>query len=104
MKIIYGLVVLLLVFSVNAAAQYIPTDKYVHITQGMTEAEVISRLGYPGNITEDEAKTTGSVSSGRVQMQTDIIKRYNYIGNKDAGEKTTIIHFRRGKVIKIERF
>lgn len=86
-----------------ALAQQIPFDQFIHLKEGMTEAEVLSRFGQPTQVVEDEAQTRGTVRSGQVRLQTNVIKRYYYIGNKQAGEKTTIIHFRGGKVIKYER-
>ncbi len=93
---------------------YIPFEKFKYVQKGMTEAEVLSRFGEPTRIVEDEAKVTGGTVTGHVSpggsfsgtvsgRNIDIIKRYYYVGDKNKGEKTTIIHFRKGKVTKYER-
>jgi hypothetical protein len=100
--------------SLRPSPRYIPHDKFIHLTKGVTEAEVLSRFGEPTRIVEDKptvvggtvtgvvsprGTVTGTVSGGRIIE----VKRYYYIGDKNKGEKTTIIHFRRGKVVKYER-
>jgi hypothetical protein len=91
---------------------YIPPDKFIHLTNGMTEAEVLSRFGPPTREVQDEAKTKGKVSgyvdpagsmSGNIRSKTTVLKRYYYIGDKGKGEKTTIIHFENGRVVRYER-
>jgi hypothetical protein len=93
---------------------FIPHDKFIHLTEGMTEAEVLSRFGEPTRVVEDEAKVSGGTIDGFVspggaltgtvsERRIEVIKRYYYIGDKNKGEKTTIIHFRRGRVVKYER-
>lgn len=93
---------------------YIPHEKFIHLTKGMTEAEVLSRFGEPTRIVKDEATVSGGIVSGRVSPggavtgtvsggSMVVITRYYYIGDKNKGEKTTIIHFRRGKVVNYER-
>ncbi|MGA2462794.1 MAG: DUF4124 domain-containing protein [Thermodesulfobacteriota bacterium] len=93
---------------------YIPHEKFIHLTKGMAEAEVLSRFGEPTRIVNDEARVSGGVVSGVVSPggsvtgtvsggSIEVIKRYYYIGDKNKGEKTTIIHFRRGKVVNYER-
>ncbi len=101
---------------------YIPPDKFIHLTEGMSEAEVLSRFGSPTRIEQDEVQTkgtidggtvfgqvnpggtlTGTVSGGMIRSETVVIKRYYYIGVHSRGEKTTIIHIKKGRVFKYER-
>lgn len=101
---------------------FIPHDKFIHLTNGMSEAEVLSRFGSPTNIEQDEAQTKGSidggtvsgyvspggslsgtVSGGTIRSETTVIKRYYYIGDRSRGEKTTIIHIKKGRVFHYER-
>lgn len=101
---------------------YIPHDKFIHLTNGMSEAEVLSRFGSPTNVEQDEAQTKGSidggtvvghvspggslsgtVSGGTIRSETTVIKRYYYIGDRAKGEKTTIIHIKKGRVFHYER-
>jgi len=97
---------------------YIPFEKFKHVTKGMTEAEVLSRLGPPTRVEEDEVKSSGTVSGGSVsgfvspggsvsgtvsggsyKGETVVVKRYYYIGDRSKGEQTRIIIFEKGKVV-----
>jgi len=97
---------------------YIPFEKFKHVTKGMTEAEVLSRLGPPTRVEEDEVKSSGTVSGGSVsgfvhpggqfsgsvsdrsfKTETVVVKRYYYIGDRSKGEQTRIIIFEKGKVV-----
>jgi hypothetical protein len=88
----------------------------------MSEAEVLSRFGSPTRIEQDEAQTKGSmdggtvsgyvspggtlsgtVSGGTIRTETVVIKRYYYIGDRSKGEKTTIIHIKKGRAFKYGR-
>jgi hypothetical protein len=93
---------------------FIPFEKFKYLQEGMTEAEVLSRFGEPTRVVKDEAKVSGGTISGEVSRSGDlsgtisersieVIKRYYYIGDKNKGEKTTIIHFQGGRVVKYER-
>lgn len=82
---------------------FIPFEKFKHITEGMTEAEVLSRLGPPTREVGDEVKVKGYFSNGLMEQRKILVKRYYYIGDPDLGERTTIIHFSNGIVQKIER-
>lgn len=91
---------------------YIPFNKFKYLQERMTEAEVLSRFGSPTRETRDEAKTRGNIHgyvdpagamTGTMRGKTVVIKRYYYIGDKSKGEKTTIIHFENGKVVRYER-
>jgi len=90
----------------------IPFDKFKHLTEGMTESEVLSRVGPPSMEVADEVETRGISSrrrgSGRgfgrgFASRESLVKRYHYIGDPDLGEKTTIIHISNGVVRRIER-
>ena len=87
---------------------YIPFEKFKHVTEGMTEAEVLSRLGSPTREEEDEVKSkgkiTGHVSSGgslsaRHKGEEYVVKRYYYIGDRSKGEQTRVITFEKGRVV-----
>ena len=87
---------------------YIPFEKFKYITKGMTEAEVLSRLGSPTREEQDEVKSkgkiTGDVSPGgslsaSYKGGTHTVKRYYYVGDRSKGEQTRIITFEKGKVV-----
>jgi hypothetical protein len=87
---------------------YIPFEKFKYITKGMTEAEVLSRLGSPTREEESEVKSKGTITghvspggalSGGYHGQTHTVKRYYYIGDRSKGEQTRIIIFEKGKVV-----
>ncbi|NWF93906.1 MAG: DUF4124 domain-containing protein [Syntrophaceae bacterium] len=82
---------------------FVPFDKFKHITEGMSEAEVLSRLGPPTQEVRDEAEVKGYYTPGSMVKREVVIKRYYYIGDPDLGERTTVIHFKNGVVTKIER-
>jgi len=87
---------------------YIPFEKFKYITKGMTEAEVLGRLGSPTREERDEVKSRGSISghvspggsfAGSVSERTVVVKKYYYIGDRSKGEQTRIIIFKKGKVV-----
>lgn len=97
---------------------YIPFEKFKYITKGMTEAEVIGRLGSPTREEQSEVKSKGTVSGGSVsgfvspggsfsgtvsdrsfKSETVVVKKYYYIGDRSKGEQTRIITFEKGKVV-----
>ena len=97
---------------------YIPFEKFKYITKGMSEAEVLSRLGPPTKEEQGEVKSRGTVSDGTVSEfvtpggsvsgtisggsyrgETIVVKRYYYIGDRSKGEQTRIITFEKGKVV-----
>ena len=97
---------------------YIPFEKFKYITKGMTEAEVLSRLGSPTREEQSEVKSKGTVSDGTVsgfvspggsisgtvsggsyRGETIVVKKYYYIGDRSKGEQTRIITFEKGKVV-----
>jgi len=82
---------------------FIPFDKFKYLTEGMTEAEVLSRFGPPTQEVRDEIEVRGYYTQGGIVRRETLIKRYYYIGDPDLGERTTIIHFKNGVVYKIER-
>jgi len=86
---------------------FIPFDKFKYLTEGMTEAELLSRVGPPSMEVADEVESRG-VSRGRglrrgLFSREALVKRYYYIGDPDLGERTTIIHLTNGIVRRIER-
>jgi hypothetical protein len=100
---------------------YIPFEKFKHITKGMTEAEVLSRLGSPTREEQGEMKSKGRVSGGSVsgfvdsgghfsgtasggsfRGETIVVKRYYYIGDRSKGEQTRVITFEKGKVVSYQ--
>ncbi len=107
-KIFIQLIFLALLFSPtivigDESSGFIPFDKFKYLTEGMTEAEVLSRFGPPTKEVSDEFEVEGYfIRMGGVKRIVQV-KRYYYIGNPDLGERTTIIHFRNGIVQKIER-
>jgi len=78
---------------------FVPFEKFKFIQEGMSEAEVLSRLGPPTRETADEVEVSGR-GLGR---RESLVKRYYYLGDPDLGERTTVIHFKNGIVRKIER-
>ena len=87
---------------------YIPFEKFKYITKGMTEAEVLSRLGPPTNVQEDEVKSKGTITgdvspdgslSASYKGGTHTVKRYYYVGDRSKGEQTRVITFEKGKVV-----
>ena len=100
---------------------YVPLEKFMHITKGMTEAEVLSRLGSPTREEQGEVKSKGTVSGGAVsgfvdaggnfsgsvsggsfKGETIVVKRYYYIGDRSKGEQTRVITFEKGKVVSCQ--
>lgn len=82
----------------------IPFDRFKHLTEGMSEAEVLSQFGPPDREEMVDARTAGYVGLyGNVDLKTSVIKRYYYIGDREKGERTTIIHIINGKVFRHER-
>ena len=82
---------------------FIPFDKFIYLTEGMSEAEVLSRFGPPTREVKDEVEVKGYYTPGGMVRKETLVKRYYYIGDPDLGERTTIIHFKNGMVYKIER-
>ena len=86
---------------------FISFDKFKHLTEGMTEAELLSRVGPPSMEVADEVESRG-VFRGRgprrgLLSREALVKRYYYIGDPDLGERTTIVHLTNGVVRRIER-
>ena len=75
----------------------IPFYEFMHIRVGMDEAEVLSRLGFPSLITPSDY-----FYGDRGRYRSRII-RLIYLGNRDLGQKTTIIEIQDGRVVHIER-
>lgn len=87
----------------QSSSGFIPFDKFKYLTEGMSEAEVLSRFGPPTREVKDEIEVEVYFTKrGTVRREVQV-KRYYYIGNPDLGERTTIIHFKNGIVQKIER-
>jgi hypothetical protein len=87
---------------------YIPFEKFKYITKGMTEAEVLSRLGSPTREEESEVKSKGTITgdvsrggslSASYMGNAHTVKRYYYIGDRSKGEQTRVITFEKGKVV-----
>ncbi len=100
-RLICLLPVVLLLIASSLFAQSIPSDKYVHLTKGMSEAEVLSRFGSPTTVSYDSTRTRGRVGSGKVDLQSSEVKIFNYVGQP--GEWITIIYIQSGKVIDYKR-
>ena len=79
------------------AYKEVPFSKFIHITIGMDEAEVLSRLGPPSLVTPSDY-----FYGERVRYKYRII-RLIYLGNRDLKQKTTVVEIRNGRVIDIER-
>ncbi|RPI99862.1 MAG: DUF4124 domain-containing protein [Deltaproteobacteria bacterium] len=77
----------------------VPFEEFKFIQEGMSEAEVLSRLGPPTRETADEVEVSGR----RLVRRESLVKRYYYLGDPDLGERTTVIHFKNGIVQRIER-
>jgi hypothetical protein len=75
----------------------IPFHQFIHITVGMDEAEVISRVGFPSLITPSDY-----FYGDRGRYRHRVI-RLLYLGNRELREKTTVIEIRDGRVVNIER-
>ena len=82
---------------------FVPFEKFIFIREGMSEAEVLSRLGPPTHEVGDEIESSGYGGRRGFLKKESLLKRYYYIGNSDLGERTTVIHFKNGVVEKIER-
>lgn len=87
---------------------YIPFEKFKYITKGMTEAEVLYRLGPPTREEESEVKSKGAIigdvsPGGALNASYNggahTVKRYYYIGDRSREEQTRIITFERGRVV-----
>jgi len=91
------------VIQVKPPSGFIPFDKFKYLTEGMSEAEVLSRFGPPTKEVKDEIEVEGYFTrKGSIKREV-LVKRYYYIGDPELGERTTIIHFKNGIVYKIER-
>ncbi len=88
---------------VRPPSGFIPFNKFIYLTEGMSEAEVLSRIGSPTQVTKDEIEVEGYRTQKGVLRREVLVKRYYYIGDPDLGERTTVIHFKNGVVTKIER-
>lgn len=82
---------------------FIPFNKFIYLTEGMSEAEVLSRFGPPTQEVKDEVEVKGYSTPGGMVRKETLVKRYYYIGDPDLGERTTVIHFKSGIVYRIER-
>lgn len=87
----------------QSSSGFIPFDKFKYLTEGMSEAEVLSRFGPPTREMKDEIEVEGYFTRRGIIKREVQVKRFYYIGNPDLGERTTIIHFKNGIVQKIER-
>jgi len=102
MKRFICLVPIIILFATSSLlAQSIPADKAVHLTKGMSEAEVLSRFGQPTTVSYGSTETKGTIGGGRVDLRSTETKIYNYVG--DPGEWITIIYIRNGKVVDYKR-
>jgi hypothetical protein len=90
---------------------YVPFEKFKYITKGMTEAEVLSRLGSPTREEESEVKSkgtiTGNISPGGAlnasyNGNAHAVKKYYYIGDRSKGEQTRVITFEKGRVVSYQ--
>ncbi len=88
---------------VQPPSGFIPFNKFIYIREGMSEAEVLSRVGPPTQVTKDEVEVEGYLTQKGVLKREVLVKRYYYIGDPELGERTTVIHFKNGVVTKIER-
>ncbi len=88
---------------VKPPSGFIPFNKFIYLTEGMSEAEVLSRVGPPTQVTKDEVEVEGYLTQKGILKREALVKRYYYIGDPDLGERTTVIHFKNGVVTKIER-
>ena len=101
-KLICLLPIITLFLASSLLAQSIPADKAIHLTNGMSEAEVLSRFGSPTTVSYGSTETKGTVGRrGSVDLRSTETKIYNYIGNP--GEWITIIYIRDGKVVDYKR-
>ncbi len=75
----------------------VPFNQFIHITVGMDEAEVLSRLGFPSLV------TPGDYFYGERARYRHRIIRLIYMGDRDLKQKTTVIEIRNGRVVNIER-
>jgi hypothetical protein len=82
---------------------FIPFTKFKYLTEGMTEGEVLMRVGQPTQIVADEVNTRARLGRSGLIKRESLVKRYYYIGDADLGERTTVVTFSNGRVRKIER-
>jgi hypothetical protein len=82
---------------------FIPFSKFKYLTEGMTEAEVLMRVGQPTQIVGDEVNTRARLGRSGLIKREALVKRYYYIGDSDLGERTTVVTFSNGRIRKIER-
>jgi hypothetical protein len=82
---------------------FIPFTKFKYLTEGMTEAEVLMRVGQPTQIVADEVNTRARLGRSGLRKRESLVKRYYYIGDADLGERTTVVTFSNGRVRRIER-
>jgi hypothetical protein len=87
----------------ESPSAFIPFGKFMHLTEGMTEAEVLMRVGQPTQIVADEVETRARLGRSGLIRNEALVKRYYYIGDADLGERTTVITFRNGRIQRIER-
>jgi len=78
-----------------AVAAQIPFEKYIRLQVGMSEGEILARVGLPDREIYFDSEAQRTVES---------IKQYLYIPEPEAGDPhLTIITFQKGKVLNIER-
>ena len=82
---------------------FIPFSQFKYLTEGMTEAEVLMRVGQPTQIVGDEVNTRARLGRGGLFKRESLVKKYYYIGDANLGERTTIVTFSSGRVRRIER-
>ena len=82
---------------------FIPFSKFKYLTEGMTEAEVLMRVGQPTQIVADEVDTRARLGRSGFFKRESLVKKYYYIGDADLGERTTIVTFSNGRIRRIER-
>jgi hypothetical protein len=82
---------------------FIPFSKFKYLTEGMTEAEVLMRVGQPTQIVGDQVITRARVGRSGLFKRESLVKKYYYIGDANLGERTTIVTISNGRVQRIER-
>ena len=82
---------------------FIPFEKFKYLTEGMTEAEVLMRVGQPTQIVGDEVDTRARLGRSGFFKRESLVKKYYYIGDANLGERTTVVTFSNGRIRRIER-
>src|SRR4030067_2000013 len=69
---------------------FTPSSNFKYLTEGMTEAEVLMRVGQPTQIVGDEVNTRARLGRSGLIKREALVKRYYYIGDSDLGERPTV--------------